>query len=100
MSRMEQVGLNMRSDMEKIGSLRNKVLFLLGIFILALAVSAAMPSAEAGTIMAQPEPAEKLAPGESYPDSRFGQPPMKVETGVSRSYASHAVEDMETSDEA
>jgi plastocyanin len=80
--------------------MKNKILFLLGIFILALAVSAAMPSAEAGTMLVQPEPGEKLAPGESYPESRFGRPPAKVDTGVSRSYASRAVEEMETSDEA
>jgi plastocyanin len=86
--------------MDKVGSVRNKILFLLGIFILALAFSAAMPNANAGTAFAQPEPAEKLAPGESYPESRFGHPPMKVETGVSRGYASRAVDDMEQSDEA
>jgi plastocyanin len=96
---MEQVGSDMKSDAQKVGSLRNKVLFLLGIFILALAVSAAMPEAEAGTVFARPEPQEKLAPGESYPESRFGHPPAKVETGVSRSYAAREVEDMETPDE-
>jgi plastocyanin len=86
--------------MDKVGSMRTKILFLLGIFILALAFSAAMPSAEAGTVMAQPEPAEKLAPGESYPESRFGHPPAHVDTGVGQSYAAKAVEEMETSDEA
>jgi plastocyanin len=89
----------MRSDAQRNGSYRSKILFLLGIFILALAVSAAMPNAEAGTVLAQPEPAEKLAPGESYPESRFGRPPAKVDTGVSRGYASRAVEEMETHDE-
>lgn len=100
MSGMEQVGSMMRSDTDRVGSLKSKVLFLLGIFILALAVSAAMPNAEAGTVMAQPEPVEKLNPGESYPESRFGRAPAKVDTGVSRGYAVRAVEDMETHDEA
>jgi plastocyanin len=86
--------------MDKVGSLRNKIWFLLGIFILALAFSAAMPNANAGTAFAQPEAADKLAPGESYPESRFGHPPMKVDTGVSSDYASRAVDEMETSDEA
>lgn len=86
--------------MEKVGSLRNKILILLGIFILALAFSAAMPNSEAGTLMTQPEQAQKLGPGESYPDSRFGQPPAQVDTGVSTGYAARAVNEMETSDEA
>jgi hypothetical protein len=73
---------------------------LLGIFILALAFSAAMPNANAGTAFAQPEPAEKPGPGENYPESRFGHPPARVDTGVSSSYAARAVEEMETSDEA
>jgi plastocyanin len=87
--------------MEKVGSVRNKILFLLGIFILALAFSAAMPDASAGTVMAQPEPPpERLGPGESYPESRFGHGPSKVDTGVSPGYASRAVEELESSDEA
>lgn len=97
---MEQVGLDMRSDTDRVGNVKTKILFLLGIFILALAVSAAMPNAEAGTVMAQPDPAESPVSGEGFPESRFGRPPAKVNTGVSRGYASRAVEDMETSDEA
>ena len=90
---MDKVGNNA-------GNFRYKLLFLLAVFIIALAVSAALPNAQAGTVMAQPDPSVKLGPGESYPDSRFGQPPVQVDTGVSSGYAARAVIDMESSDES
>ena len=40
------------------------------------------------------------AGGEDFPESRFGAPPVKVVPGVRAGYASRAVEDMETADEA
>jgi plastocyanin len=85
--------------MEKVGTFKTKILFLLGLFFAALAFSAAMPVAEAGTLFARPEPVEKLSPGESYAESSFGRPPARGETGINDNYASRAVNEMETSDE-
>lgn len=40
------------------------------------------------------------AGGEDFPESRFGAPPVRVIPGVRAGYASRAVEEMETADEA
>lgn len=85
--------------MDGIGKMKSKLLFLLGIFILALAFSAAMPGANAGTRFAEPEKAEKLGPGESYAESRFGSPPPRVQTGVDSKYAARMAEEMESDGE-
>ncbi|MGK5083143.1 cupredoxin domain-containing protein [Bdellovibrionota bacterium FG-1] len=82
--------------MESIGDIKTKILFLIGIFITALAISAAMPGAEAGVVMAKPEKVEKAGPGEVYPESRFGRAPSSVDMGVSKGYAGRAVEEMES----
>lgn len=39
-----------------------------------------------------------MAAGESYPESRFGHPPMQVDLGVSSGYASRAVAEIEAKD--
>lgn len=85
--------------MEQAGTFKSKLLFLLGLFITALAFSAAMPGAEAGTVFAAQEPGEPApGPGEFYPESRFGQPPAKLDLGVSSGYAARMVEEMEAQD--
>lgn len=53
----------------------------------------------AGASFAQPEKEAPLAPGEVYPESRFGRPPVKLNTGVSTNYAARAVSNMEAPDE-
>lgn len=62
------------------------------IFAAAAACSALVTSAQAATVLARPEPAMKLAPGESYPDSSFGRKPQ-------RGFASTETEALDTSDE-
>lgn len=56
-------------------------------------------SAAAGTVLLPPEREPAPGPGETYPESRFGSPPMRVETGVGKGYAARAVEEMEAPDE-
>ena len=85
--------------MELAPQYKQKILFLLSLFILAVVFSAAMPVAEAGTVMAQSEPKEKLGPGEFYPESRFGQTPAKIDLGVSSGYTARAVEEMDALEE-
>jgi plastocyanin len=63
---------------------------LAAFFFAALLASALMPRAEAGTVLAKPEAELKLAPGESYPESRFGKKP---------NFAARETAEMETSDE-
>lgn len=52
-----------------------------------------------GVSFVEPPKEGPAEPGENYPESRFGSPPMRVETGVSSDYAARAVMDMEAPDE-
>jgi hypothetical protein len=60
------------------------------LFILLL-TSAAI-TAQAGTVLA---PAVSDQSQDSYPESRFGQPPPKVDTGIGPSYVKHAVSELD-----
>jgi hypothetical protein len=98
--------------MENVGNkpkLRSNSLILLELSALAifLATMAFAPKALAGVVLTQPDPSEQTAPGEAYPESRFGRAPAKVDDGSSaplpseaKSFASREVEDMDSSDES
>ncbi len=84
--------------MDRTGAMTKKILFLLGIFAAAVAVSAAMPGAEAGTIMAPPQSEPVMKPGESYPDSRFGSAPAKVDLGTRSGFAARETEELDAAE--
>src|SRR5271170_3840875 len=62
-------------------------------FILVAFTMATPRSSRAGTVLA-PMPSQDQ-PTDSYPESRFGQPPAKIDLGVGPSYVKHAVSELD-----
>ncbi len=79
-------------SMDRVNQLTNG--FIIFAFLLAPAISADMVFAPPPT---RPDP---MQAGERFPESRFGQPPARVDLGVTPRYAAQAVEEFEGSDEA
>lgn len=87
--------------MERVNSTKNSFRGLWALTVLAV-FSALLASNHlyAGATMADPVAKPEVpGPGESYAESRFGRAPAKVDLGVGKSYASHAVDDMEAADD-
>lgn len=68
-------------------------------FFVCFIVLSAPSASWGGTVFAPPSKEAPLGAGESYPESRFGRPPMRVDMGVSSGYASRAVTEMEQGDD-
>lgn len=63
--------------------------------LIAVSLLVCVP-AFADVVLAPPPQKEHMTPDQgSYPESRFGHQPVRVDTGVSSGYASRAVEDLE-----
>jgi hypothetical protein len=76
--------------MDRIISIRWQVTRNISLFLFLTAVAT---GASAGTVLA-PAPSPDQ-PADNYPDSRFGQPPAKVDLGVGPSYVRHAVSELD-----
>ncbi|HUP57793.1 MAG TPA: cupredoxin domain-containing protein [Bdellovibrionota bacterium] len=65
----------------------------LSLFILAATLAWPLASA-AGTVLVNP-PAEDTSASDGFPESRFGEPPARVELGLGPSYVRHAVSELD-----
>ena len=74
-----------------------KFMFLLAIFIAAVAISAGIPLSHAGTILLKEEAAETIdaVRGEAFPESRFGHAPQRVNLHTNKGFASQATEEID-----
>lgn len=74
---------------------RNRLIF----WACAGGILFALP-AFSGSVLAPVKKEPPLLPGESYPESRFGRPPVRVDTGVSSGYAARATTELDEAEES
>ena len=66
--------------------------------IIVLGILTSLPAIAGVVLISPPPPGDPNVrqSDDAYPDSRWGQPPIHVKTGVGQDYASRAVEDLDT----